>query len=173
MEPLHTDIAPLLYLDYDGVLHHENVRFVETTGQFQLVAPTRYRLFEHLELLERLLEPFPSVRIVLSTRWTRLKPLPEVSKELLPSLRSRVIGSFVPPAAPADFWTKPKGQQVAEDVERRAPCAWLALDDDQIGWPAWSMPHVIFTDPYEGISPPEAQDAIRRQLAAVVKKARS
>ena len=53
------------------------------------------------------------------------------------------------------------------DVERRRPSTWLASDDDQVGWPKWAEKHVVFTDPYEGISPVELQARVRERLAAV------
>lgn len=157
------DGSPLLYMDFDGAVHHENVR-IGPDGVPALQAPARYRLFQHVQLLEELLAPFPSVRIILSTKWVLRVGAEEAAKRLPRSLRTRVVGTFVPPEARTDFWLMPKGLQVAEDVERRRPCAWFAIDDDQVGWPDWARPHVVFSDPYEGISPPAVQDAIRRKL---------
>jgi HAD domain in Swiss Army Knife RNA repair proteins len=157
-----TDV-PLLYMDFDGLLHHENVR-VAADGVPFLDAPPRYRLFQHSQLLDELLAPFPSVRIILSTKWVLRVGAEEAAGRLPESLRARVVGTFVPPGAPADFWHMPKGLQVAEDVERRRPAAWLALDDDPLGWPHWALPHLLLTDPYEGISPPELQEELRRRL---------
>jgi hypothetical protein len=164
--PVYNPNAPVCLLDYDGALHHENVRLGEN-GHFTLDAPLQYVMFQHVALLEELLEPYPTVQIVLSTRWVRTKGLRKAAKELSYSLRARVVDSFVPPDASADFWLWPKGAQVAQYVERRRPVAWFAIDDDQVGWPAWALPHVVFSDPYEGISPLEVQDAIRAQLQRV------
>jgi hypothetical protein len=163
--------TPLLFLDFDGCLHHENVRLVES-GHFYLDAPVQYCMFQHVALLEQLLEPYPEVRIILSTRWVRVKGVRKAAKELSGALRARVIGSFVPESPPVDFWFMPKGLQVAADVQRRRPAAWFAIDDDQVGWPEWARPHVVLSDPYEGISPREVQDAIRAQLVAVSSKTR-
>jgi hypothetical protein len=161
--------ASLLYLDFDGLLHHENVR-IGPDGVPFLVAPPRYRLFQHVQLLEELLAPFPAVRIILSTTWVLRVGAEAAANRLPESLRARVVGTFVPLDAPADFWHMPKGLLVAEDVERRCPVAWLALDDDQVGWPAWALPNVVFSDPYEGISPPKVKAAIRRKLTEMVQK---
>ena len=46
----------VLYLDYDGVLHHENCLWHPRRGAY-LVAPQRYSLFQHAPLLEEMLEP--------------------------------------------------------------------------------------------------------------------
>jgi hypothetical protein len=161
--PVYTPKAPMVLLDYDGALHHENV-CVGPHGHFTLYAPERYCMFQHVALLERLLQPFPSVQIVLATRWLQRKPLRKAAKELSPTLRARVVDGFVPPEPPSDFWAWPKGMQVAHYIEGRRPVAWFAIDDDQVGWPDWARPHVVFSDPYEGISPPEVQAAIREQL---------
>lgn len=56
----------ILYLDYDGVLHHENCLWHPKIGAY-LSAPDGYVLFQHAELLEQLLAPHPQVQIVLST----------------------------------------------------------------------------------------------------------
>lgn len=166
MFPVYDSKAPVCLLDYDGALHHENVRLGEH-GHFTLYAPVQYTLFQHVNLLEQLLEPYPAVQIVLSTRWLRTKPLRKAAKKLSPNLRARVVDSFLLPDAPADFWLWPKGAQVAHYVESRRPAAWFAIDDDQVGWPQWARPHVVVSDPYEGISPPEVQAAIRDQLRRV------
>lgn len=165
--PVYDPTRPVLLLDYDGVAHHENVRFSDETGHFWLDAPERYCLFQHVELLDRLLTPHPTIQIVLSTRWVRVKGLRKTAKELTPALRARVVESIVPPDIPVDFWLWPKGAQVAQYVERRRPARWLALDDDPLGWPDWALPHLLLTDPYEGISPPKIVQELQGRLAAL------
>jgi hypothetical protein len=158
---------PVCYLDYDGNLHHCGVRWSDERGLF-LEAPARYSLFQHVGLLEELLAPYPAVRIVLSTSWTQKLGLKEATGYLPESLRARVTGATYELAEPGDFFSYlSRGEQVILDVQRRRPSAWLALDDDRIGWPKWAEKHVVFTDPYEGISPPEIQDVIREQLVMI------
>ena len=82
----------LLYLDYDGVLHHEDVRWHPRRGVY-LNAPPEFRLFQHAELLETLLAPHPDVSIVLSTSWVRVLGYSRSVKRLPPGLRERVIGA--------------------------------------------------------------------------------
>ena len=48
----------LLYLDYDGVLHHENVLWHPRMGAY-LSAPEEFKLFQHVGLLEDLLADCP------------------------------------------------------------------------------------------------------------------
>jgi hypothetical protein len=155
---------PVLYLDYDGPLHNEAVYWDPTTSRPFMRAPERYWLFQHTPLLEQLMAPHPSVAIVLSTSWVHHYGLRKAAKELPAGLRSRVIGSTYE-ARGADFLYLSRGEQVATDVERRLPARWLALDDDPIGWPGWALPHLLLTDGYEGISPPEVAEELRRRLA--------
>jgi hypothetical protein len=49
-------------------------------------------------------------------------------------------------------------------MHRRAPAAWFAIDDDNIGWPAWSRDNLIRTNGVRGISDPDIQQAIQSML---------
>lgn len=162
----------LLYLDYDGVLGHENVR-IGPDGEPYLQAPERYRLFQHVDLLQQLLEPYPDLSIVLSTSWAARFGLQKAAGYLPEPLRRRVVGGTAWDQGLEVFLRLPRPEQIASDIERRRPRAWLALDDDLRDWPAWMEPHVVFTHPYEGISPPEVQAAIRQKLAEMVQKTSS
>lgn len=158
---------PVCYLDYDGCLHHCNVRWSKQRGLF-LEAPGRYSLFQHVRILEELLAPYPAVRVVLSTSWAQKLGLKAAVHYLPESLQRRVIGATYEVAQGDDFFPYlNRGEQVLLDVQRRGPSAWLALDDDQIGWPTWTQARVVFTDPYEGLAPPEVQGAIREKLRAL------
>ncbi len=154
----------VLYLDFDGTLHHEAVYWDIGRKMPYLRAPARYTPFQHAELLDELMAPHPGIAIVLSTSWVRYYGIRKAAKELPAGLRSRVIGSTYE-AQPGGFVYLLRGEQVAADVERRRPAGWLALDDDPIGWPHWALPHLLLTDPYEGVSLPEVAEELRRRLA--------
>ena len=142
----------VLYLDYDGVLHHENVRRHPRRGIY-LDAPPEFTLFQHAPLLEALLQPFPDVRIVLSTSWVRAIGYSRAVKRLPPGLQTRVIGATYHSCM--HEWTfamLPRGVQVLDDVERRAPKDWLALDDDGSGWPKEHAQRLVLTDERLGLS---------------------
>lgn len=162
----------ILYLDYDGVLGHENVR-IGPDGEPYLDAPPRYSLFQHVAVLEELLAPYPRVQIVLSTSWAAHFGLQRAASRLPEALRRRVVGATAWDEGLDVFLRLPRPEQIAFDIERRSPKAWLAIDDDQRDWPDWMLPHVIFSNPYEGISPSSVQRAIRRQLAAIAQKTSS
>jgi hypothetical protein len=158
---------PICYMDFDGCVHHCNVRWSKERGLF-LEAPALYRLFQHVGLLEELLAPYPAVRIVLSTSWAQKLGLKEATGYLPESLRTPVLGATYEFAEPGDYFAQlSRGEQVILDVQRRQPSAWLALDDDRIGWPPWAEKYVVFTDPCEGISKPGVHAYARERLAVL------
>ena len=160
----------VIYLDFDGVLHHENCLWSPTKGPY-LSAPSRYKLFQHAELLAKVLEPSPEVKIVLSTTWIRRYGLDTSAKRLPASLQARVIGgTFHSRHLPEDeFRYLSRGQQVTADVTRREPRDWLALDDDGEGWHSSHLNHLVQTHMYEGISDPEVLANLKQKLAAMCK----
>lgn len=154
----------VLYLDFDGVLHHEDVHYHPKRGAYMF--PAGYRLFEHSALLETLLLPYPELKIVLSTSWVRQYGCYGAAKRLPMGLRSRVIGAtFHSRMDREEFLIDPRGMQVWRDVVRRSPSHWLALDDDDVDWPAWCRDRLIHTDPMRGISAAGTGDAIAKKLA--------
>lgn len=154
----------VLYLDYDGVLHDEEVYFHPRRGIY--IATAGRTLFEWVPILEQLLEPHPDVAIVLSTSWVRVRNFEYAKKRLSPKLQARVIGATFHnrEMRKDEFVLKSRGQQIAEDVSRRGPLSWFAIDDDYLGWPTWCRDNLICTDGRYGISAPAIQDAIRVML---------
>lgn len=167
--PGHDQVV--LYLDFDGVLHHENVwRKLNKPRQIRADGP--FKLFEHMGLLESLLEPHPDVKIVLSTSWARVDGYSRSRRRLSRALRHRVIGStFHSSMDPWVFQELPRGVQVVNDVMRRGPAEWLALDDDDQNWPDWARDRLIRTHDTLGISAPGLAPAIAQMLDALVTSA--
>lgn len=157
-------MTKILYLDFDGVLHDERVYFHPRRGIY-VATPGRV-LFEWMPILERLLAPYPDVRIVLSTSWARVRSVSFVKKNLSPALQERVIGTtFQHYGIEKNACSAiPRGLQVTQDMHRRAPAAWFAIDDDSLGWPAWSRDNLIRTNGVRGISDPDIQQAIQAML---------
>ena len=81
--------TPILFLDYDGVLHPDDV-YLER-GRPVLHA-TGQQLFMWAPLLQDALTDHPDVRIVLSTSWARELRFTRARDKLPQGLRSRVIG---------------------------------------------------------------------------------
>jgi hypothetical protein len=156
----------VLYLDFDGVLHHENCLWHPKRGLY-LKAPEGHVLFQHASLLAEMLAPYPSLKIVLSTSWVRSYGCEKAAKRLPAALRDRVIGATWHSAMKPlenEWVSRPRGMQVWGDVDRRMPRAWLALDDDHRNWPAWALDNYIRTDDVLGISHPEVTPLIRQKL---------
>jgi hypothetical protein len=164
----------VLFLDFDGTLHPASVYRHPKQGVFLRGAPG-HTLFEHAELLARLLEPYPTVKIVLSTSWIQRYEgsIPHVSRKLPSALRKRIIGAtFHGRMDPVVFSAMPRGWQIWSDVTRRHPSAWIALDDDDAGWPEWCRDHLVLCDPTLGISVPAVLEELERKLAEMHRQTR-
>lgn len=150
----------LLYLDLDGVVQHEAVVWHPRRGiHVSSVLAPGHSLFEWVPLLVTALEPFPEVRIVLSSSWCIRPGYGRTLKRLPETLRQRFIGgTFHRRVHGADTWLQasfqniPRGMQVWADVQRRRPRQWLALDDDVEGWPPWAQENLIACDGSTGLS---------------------
>jgi hypothetical protein len=155
----------VLYLDLDGVLHPEDV-WRSTKGVPYVRSPPGHEVLEHTSLLERVLDPFPDVRIVLSTSWVQaLKSVSKVARRLPEDIRVRVVGATYHSRMPADAFTEmPRVMQIVTDVRRRQPTKWLALDDDIRGCPVWCRKNFVQTDPVLGISAPHVLEEMRSKL---------
>mgnify|MGYP000866005943 CR=1 FL=1 len=152
---------PILYLDFDGVLHPADVRVLPADRHPRVYVrgqPTDRPLFEHLPLLEQLLKPYPQLRIILATSWVREFGYEYALEQLTSSLRERVIGATPNPAL-ARYYC------IQIDAEERGVTKWLALDDDLNMWPESEMARVVApTDRLLGL----AQPGIEEQLSAAL-----
>ena len=139
----------IIFLDFDGVLHKENValkrckkssvrwlkeyerRYLTSTGYY--VKGTN--LFEHAERLAKALAPYPEVQIVISSTW-REHFLPENLLSFLPrTLADRVIGQT--PHYDKYGGVGARLQEVLAYLHGNgfADRQWIALDDQaQLFW---------------------------------------
>ncbi|WP_241495810.1 HAD domain-containing protein [Paraburkholderia monticola] len=161
----------MLFLDFDGVVLPEDVWRCPGSGPY-VASPPGHEVFEHTALLERWLELYPELRIVLSTHWVRvLGSVQKAARRLSPQLRGRVVGAtFHSGMDPRWFASLPRGVQVWRDVCRGAPQAWLALDDDDSGWRAVWRDRLLRTDPVLGISAPPVLAELQARFAAMHRK---
>lgn len=163
----------ILYLDFDGVLHHERVYFEPERGFFIHAGP-QFRLFQHAELLSDLLRPYPDVKIVLSTAWVRQLGADGAASQLPLELRTKVIGSTSDRCLNEDeFWQMPRGQQVSQDVLVRTPTHVLAVDDSEDGWPSALKDFLVVTNSVLGISEPEVLELLKQRLKLAFQDDRS
>ncbi|WP_426112381.1 HAD domain-containing protein [Massilia sp. PWRC2] len=156
---------PVLYLDYDGILHPTDVRVTpEAPLQprvFVRGEPTDQPLFRYMSLLELLLAPYPELRIVLATSWVRAFGYEFAIAQLSPKLQARVIGATTFPA-PTRF------DSIDIDAEERGLTRWLALDDDVCGWPAERQHQVVApTSPVLGLAQPGVAAELATMLEAL------
>lgn len=159
----------VLYLDYDGVLHPDEV-YLDAHNRVYLRGEGT--LFEHAALLEAMLAPFPQLRIVLSTSCVRMKGFDRAWKRLPQALRERIIGAtwhgrFTQDDQLLEWWINHSSryEQILHDIKRRQPDDWLALDDDALGWPSTEAHRLVVCDPMRGLGEWRTQEAFERRLA--------
>lgn len=164
----------VLYLDYDGVLHPEDVYWKKKKGIFLRDNPG-HTLFENCQLLETLLAPYPSVKIVLCTSWVRaLKSYTRARKRLTPGLQARCVGATFHSDmryhmglgySYGDFFSQlSRYVQIKEDLDRRRPERYLALDDDTDGWPAAQTNWLVAPYTPNGIAEPDVLKELKSKL---------
>lgn len=89
--PRSADVV--LYLDLDGVVHHEKVLWHPRRGIYMSpYEAAGHSLFEWVPILESVLQPHPAVALVLSSTWCIRPGYSATLKRLPASLRARFIG---------------------------------------------------------------------------------
>lgn len=89
--PRSADVV--LYLGLDGVVHHEKVLWHPCKGIYMSpYEAAGHYLFEWAPILESLLEPFPTVALVLSSTWCNRPGYSATLNRLPASLHARFIG---------------------------------------------------------------------------------
>jgi hypothetical protein len=154
----------LLYLDFDGVLHPYPM-----DDRCQEIPEDT--LFRYEPLLEAQLQPYPQVKIVLSTTWAKNKTGPGALNYLRPGLQQRVVGATWDPLTgsyrvpEADRQRRlSRYEQIAADVAWRRPSAWFALDDDFKEWPSEQHHHLGWCRMTIGFDEPRVQEALQAWL---------
>ena len=162
----------ILYLDLDGVVHHEKVLWHPGKGIYMSpYEAAGHTLFEWLPILEKALEPYPALALVLSSTWCIRPGYSATLKRFPRTLRSRFIGGTyhkrvhgVDPWNQAMFRGTPRGVQIQQDAQRRKPRHWIALDDDLEDWPTAYRHHLIACDGTTGLSDPSVQRELEEKL---------
>jgi hypothetical protein len=140
----------ILFLDYDGVLHPDEVYLTRAKGI--VLRADGHNLFEHAELLADTLESHQDVRIVLSTSWVHALDFNKAKARLPERLQSRVKGSTWHSSGNKYEWNAlTRYQQIMRYVLRHNLQDWLALDNDDVGWPDHKRHHLIHTDDWGGL----------------------
>lgn len=155
---------PVFYLDFDGVLHP----YPTEDGHFEIPEES---LFRFAPLLEAQLEPYPQVKIVLSTTWAKNKTGPGALLYLKPGLQQRVVGatwdqqtrSYHVPVEDRERRLS-RFEQIAADVAWRKPSTWFALEDDFKEWPSDQHHHLGWCWMTIGFNEPRVQEALQDWL---------
>ena len=156
----------ILFVDYDGTLHpswtfHDGAPRVTAkpyTGPWLVEAPT----------LEGILRPYlPRLEIVISSLWARTKGLETARGMLPPTLADRVIGSIWSTAESGrelERRTRYDAIRAWLDQQRPKHMTWLALDDDDRGWPMQERNRLVHAK--DTLASSEVQQELAEKLAA-------
>lgn len=152
---------PTVFLDFDGVLHPDEVYLVRNQPVLRMDG---FSLFEWSGILAESLDPYPAVQLVLSTSWVRLLGFEEALQYLPGPLRQRVTGATWHATVPRRWTQMTRYEQVLHGIERHRPSRWLAIDDDGIGWPDKHRENLVLTDSLLGLGVTSAQAELRDKL---------
>lgn len=112
----------ILFLDFDGVLHPEH------DGE-----PTPAdRVFCHLPRFEAIMRDFPSVEVVISSKWRCQFSIDDLRSRFSPDIAARIIGATPQTDANDDQYLPARREGeilewLAANGRENAP--WIALDD--------------------------------------------
>lgn len=156
----------ILYLDYDGVLHHCNVRLAQYgygEARVPVMAEPGHELFSWAAILERILDeedPEGKVKIILSTSWGYHFGIE--AKSFLPeSLQARVIGK-------TNQSMLSRGEQILKHAKANGYKRWIAIDDDRCRWPYDHQDRLVYCDSETGLSDSNVQADLRSKLRDLV-----
>ena len=157
----------ILFLDYDGVLRDAEVFIFGREPVLRSKNP-KARLFDHAALLVEALAPRPDVRIVLSTTWVPRLGFDRAKSYLPKALQAKVIGATYHRHAhgrKADWLSYARFVQIESYVRRHQLNDWIAVDDDDQGWPVSMRQHLVFCqNPSLGIADIEVFSELKRAL---------
>lgn len=158
--------SPILYLDYDGVLHPSDVWLVDDKPFLQWPEDPSLTLFCWAPILESILDdhdPAGRIKIILSTTWGQKFGLQVASEYLSDSLKGRVIGK-------TSHSDRPRGVQIAQHARYHIKDQpWLAIDDD-FGATTQHQEKLIKCHGSLGISSIKTQQELRIKLEVLLKR---
>ena len=158
----------IVFLDFDGVLHPNEVFLYPKRGI--VLECDGHALFEHADVLLQILEPHPQVKIVLSTSWVVALGFNRAKGRLPKGLQNRVIGATYHTAQGerSVWWAMTRHEQIARYVRRHNLVNWVAIDDDDHGWPEDQRYHLVHTDEWAGLGQLAAQSSLAEKIASMI-----
>ncbi|MRT01548.1 hypothetical protein GJQ57_23165 [Ralstonia pickettii] len=159
----------ILFLDYDGCLHADDVYLVDGVP---VMRRDGAQIFEHANLLAEMLSPYPNVQIVLSTNWVAKLGFVRAKLYLPAVLQQRVVGTtheFRSDGGDrldlAEWLELARFDQIMRYVRGKGLEAWLALDDDNNCWPESFEHHLVCPMPRLGLGDARVQTELADKLA--------
>lgn len=155
----------IIYLDFDGVLHPDDVWRTRGRGIHLGERALSHQLFESVDFLCSVLEPFPKVDIVLSTTWVRVLGFKKAAAYLPTSLSNRIIGATYHSAMPKEWFVRlSRGEQVRMDICRRKPEKWVVIDDASDGWTHDCLQNLVSCNSDLGLGDKKTQEILMSKL---------
>lgn len=150
--------APVLFLDFDGVLHPSDVQvfYVRRQRYIRLAVEGR-ALFEWADLLRPALDAAPYTAVVLSTTWVKSTGFSYARQQLPAWLQARVVGGTwhqrdAQIEGLGRWWgDMTRYEQITHYTEKRQVSHWLAIDDNDQGWPEAAADRLVKTDSHLGL----------------------
>lgn len=151
--------APVLFLDFDGVLHPAGVPTINSDGEFV----PHERLFAWRNNLEMELRAHPSLEIIISSDWRKYHAEEDLAAFLGKDLGRRVAGVM------PYFEQGSRAEAIRAEASRRGFRHWLALDDHHSVHEACDQGDTRFVacHPDTGIGCHKARNELARRLAWV------
>lgn len=149
----------ILYLDFDGVVHALSEPAL--SHNFKLL--DNPNLFKWIPILEQILEPYPEVRIVVSSDWRRLFDDNSLKRLLGPAIALRFAGIV-------EIAEKSRANEILTDAARRGLTQWLALDDHpSVVEASRTDVRFIVCEPETGLSSRTVQATLKTRLNAILR----
>ena len=145
-------MRPTLYLDFDGVLHPDEVYRRRDGSIFVKDVPgMNASLFMWAKGLEERMAN-RDVQVVLSTSWVKALGFQQAMARLPEGIASKVAGSTYHSSQKQDWQYYTRYQQIQQHATRHRIVHWLALDNDVKEWAAPALHHLCACDDVTGIS---------------------
>jgi hypothetical protein len=147
---------PVLFLDFDGVLHQAGEPTIDGNGEF---VPNE-RLFCWRTHLENLLQSHPNVQIVISSDWRKYHSEEDLATFLGKELGRRLVG--VMPI----LENGSRAEAVREEATRLHLRHWIALDDHRSVHDARQNGdgHFVSCPPEQGLGDGDTRDDLASTL---------
>jgi hypothetical protein len=140
--------SPVLFLDFDGVLHPAG-------------CPASHR-FMHLPRFQKVMHEYPEVEIVLSVMQPQADRAHKLRALFSPLIRTRVLGDTLDTECEEQM----RYRQILKFMrQHRRTAPWLALDDSQEEFPP-RCPQLVLCEPGKGFDE-ETETHLRLKLLAI------